>query len=186
MLVLTRKKGERLLLGDSIRISIERILGDKVRIGIEAPRDLLIVRDELGPETVEALRARLDVEQLAEAEAVATGEQIASGDDLDEWAALAEAWVQARAEIVGGLESDAHRLVSAAGSVALRDAVAALAGDLIETALGLVRGELLASQIGAIGAELVELLKIGLHFEAEEAEERAAAAELGGPDNVAR
>lgn len=47
MLVLSRKATERIRLGDSIIITIVRVSGDKVRLGIEAPADVLVLRDEL-------------------------------------------------------------------------------------------------------------------------------------------
>jgi carbon storage regulator len=47
MLVLSRKERERIRLGDSIVVTIVRVSGDKVRIGIEAPPDVLVLRDEL-------------------------------------------------------------------------------------------------------------------------------------------
>lgn len=47
MLVLTRKVGEALLIGDNIEIKITEVSGDKVRIGIEAPNSLKILRKEL-------------------------------------------------------------------------------------------------------------------------------------------
>lgn len=47
MLVLSRKEAQRIRLGDSIVITIVKIGGDKVRIGIEAPDDVLVLRDEL-------------------------------------------------------------------------------------------------------------------------------------------
>lgn len=47
MLVLSRKERERIRLGDSIVVTIVRVSGDKVRIGIEAPADVLVLRDEL-------------------------------------------------------------------------------------------------------------------------------------------
>jgi carbon storage regulator len=47
MLVLSRKESQRIRLGDSIVITIVKISGDKVRIGIEAPGDVLVLRDEL-------------------------------------------------------------------------------------------------------------------------------------------
>lgn len=47
MLVLSRKESERIRLGDSIIVTIVRVSGDKVRIGIEAPPDVLVLRDEL-------------------------------------------------------------------------------------------------------------------------------------------
>jgi carbon storage regulator len=47
MLVLSRKESQRIRLGDSIVITVVRVNGDKVRLGIEAPRDMLVLRDEL-------------------------------------------------------------------------------------------------------------------------------------------
>jgi carbon storage regulator len=47
MLVLSRKQSQRIRLGDSIVITVVRVRGDKVRLGIEAPRDMLVLRDEL-------------------------------------------------------------------------------------------------------------------------------------------
>lgn len=47
MLVLSRKVGERILLGDQIRITIVRVSGGGVRVGIEAPADIAIVREEV-------------------------------------------------------------------------------------------------------------------------------------------
>jgi carbon storage regulator len=49
MLVLSRKESQRIRLGDSIVITVVRVAGDKVRLGIEAPRDMLVLRDELEP-----------------------------------------------------------------------------------------------------------------------------------------
>ena len=47
MLVLSRKERERVRLGESIVLTIVRVSGDKVRLGIEAPDDMLVLRDEL-------------------------------------------------------------------------------------------------------------------------------------------
>lgn len=46
MLVLTRKQGEEILIGDDIRIKIIRT-GGNVRIGIDAPDHIRVVRSEL-------------------------------------------------------------------------------------------------------------------------------------------
>ena len=48
MLILSRKKGERIRIGDDVEIVVQRFQGDKVRIGIDAPKDVLILRSELG------------------------------------------------------------------------------------------------------------------------------------------
>ena len=47
MLVLSRKPGERILIGDQVAVTIVRIGPNTVRIGIEAPKDMNIVREEL-------------------------------------------------------------------------------------------------------------------------------------------
>ena len=47
MLVLSRKSGERILVGEDITVTVARLGPNNVRIGIEAPRSLNIVREEL-------------------------------------------------------------------------------------------------------------------------------------------
>jgi carbon storage regulator len=47
VLVLTRKQGEKILIGDDIVITILDVRGDSIRIGIDAPRGLGIQRDEV-------------------------------------------------------------------------------------------------------------------------------------------
>ena len=47
MLVLSRKQLEGIQIGSDIRIKIVKVDRNQVRIGIEAPPDVLIVRDEL-------------------------------------------------------------------------------------------------------------------------------------------
>lgn len=47
MLVLSRKAGESLVIGDGIVVSVLRIGPTGVRIGIEAPPEVVIVREEL-------------------------------------------------------------------------------------------------------------------------------------------
>ena len=47
MLVLSRKEGERLVIGENITLVISKIAGNRVTIGIEAPKDVKIMRSEL-------------------------------------------------------------------------------------------------------------------------------------------
>lgn len=47
MLVLSRKVGERLWIGENISITVVKVSGGGVRIGIEAPAELPVVREEL-------------------------------------------------------------------------------------------------------------------------------------------
>ncbi len=51
MLVLSRKVGERVLVGDKVVITVVRIGPNAVRLGIEAPKDMNIVREELCDES---------------------------------------------------------------------------------------------------------------------------------------
>lgn len=47
MLILTRKPGESLYIGDNIKITIVEIKGHQVRVGIDAPTELRIYREEI-------------------------------------------------------------------------------------------------------------------------------------------
>jgi carbon storage regulator len=51
MLVLSRKKGESLIIGDDIKIKILECDNDRVSIGIEAPKEIPIIRGELYEDT---------------------------------------------------------------------------------------------------------------------------------------
>ena len=53
MLILTRRPGETILIGDDVKVTIMRISGNQVRFGIEAPKDVPIVREELDQEEAE-------------------------------------------------------------------------------------------------------------------------------------
>jgi carbon storage regulator len=55
MLVLTRRVGEELVIGDGIRITLVAIHGKQVRLGITAPEHVLIRRAELGCAPAEAV-----------------------------------------------------------------------------------------------------------------------------------
>ena len=47
MLVLSRKIGERIRIGDNVTLTVVRVQGDKVRLGVEAPSDVSIHREEV-------------------------------------------------------------------------------------------------------------------------------------------
>lgn len=47
MLVLTRRVGERIQIGDDVVVTVVRIQGDKVRIGIQAPAEIVVLREEV-------------------------------------------------------------------------------------------------------------------------------------------
>ncbi len=67
MLVLTRKRGERILVGDDIVITILEIKGDAIRIGVDAPSGVRIQRHEV-------------VEAIAEANVAAAGARDEAAD----------------------------------------------------------------------------------------------------------
>lgn len=68
MLILTRKKEESILIGDSIKITVVEVQKNQVKIGIEAPKDLTVLREELVREVQkENQRAvKIDLEILRE------------------------------------------------------------------------------------------------------------------------
>ena len=47
MLVLSRKKGESIMIGDEIELVVVEVKGDQVRIGVKAPKDVGIFRREV-------------------------------------------------------------------------------------------------------------------------------------------
>ena len=67
MLVLTRKRGERILVGDDIVITILEIKGDAIRIGVDAPSGVRIQRHEV-------------IEAIAEANVAAAGAHDVAAD----------------------------------------------------------------------------------------------------------
>ncbi len=69
MLVLSRKKGQSIMLGDNIELTIIEIQGDQVRIGINAPKSVQVYRKELFLEIQEenkkaAGSSKLELESL--------------------------------------------------------------------------------------------------------------------------
>jgi carbon storage regulator len=65
MLVITRKKGESLLIGDNIEITVVKLDDGSVKLAIEAPKAVTILRKELYSEVQEenkqAVRVNMDV-----------------------------------------------------------------------------------------------------------------------------
>jgi len=47
MLVLSRKVGQRVLIGDNISVTVVRLSGGGVRLGIDAPPEMAVIRQEL-------------------------------------------------------------------------------------------------------------------------------------------
>ncbi|MCM3288568.1 carbon storage regulator CsrA [Paenibacillus sp. MER 180] len=71
MLILTRKKGQSIMLDQNIEIHIASVEGDQVKIGIKAPKDVVVLRKELVEEIVtsnqEAAAQMFDIQLLKKA-----------------------------------------------------------------------------------------------------------------------
>jgi carbon storage regulator len=57
MLILTRRVGETIMVGDEIQVSVLAVKGNQVRIGVTAPKDMPVDREEV--------RERIDAENAA-------------------------------------------------------------------------------------------------------------------------
>jgi carbon storage regulator len=71
LLILTRKSGEGLFIGDNIRITILEIRGKQIRLGIEAPPNVVVLREEIyrriQEENLQASGTRdVDVKEIAQ------------------------------------------------------------------------------------------------------------------------
>ncbi|MCP5416592.1 MAG: carbon storage regulator CsrA [Chromatiaceae bacterium] len=47
MLILTRRVGETLMIGDEVTVTVLGVKGNQVRIGVNAPRDVTVHREEI-------------------------------------------------------------------------------------------------------------------------------------------
>jgi len=52
MLVLSRKLGEKIVIGDSIIVTVVKIDRNQIRLGIEAPHEIPVYREEIAPSRV--------------------------------------------------------------------------------------------------------------------------------------
>ena len=63
MLVLSRKVGERILIGPNIAVTVVRVTGGGVRLGIEAPPELAVVREELAQAIEQEEKAKGNIQR---------------------------------------------------------------------------------------------------------------------------
>ncbi len=66
MLILTRRVGETLMIGDDVTVTVLGVKGNQVRIGVNAPRDVAVHREEI--------YERIKNEQRQQQQASANGE----------------------------------------------------------------------------------------------------------------
>ncbi len=64
MLILTRRVGETLMIGDEINVTVLGVKGNQVRIGINAPRDVSVHREEI----YDRIQREHDDEEVAQGE----------------------------------------------------------------------------------------------------------------------
>ena len=62
MLIITRKKGESLMIGDDIEITVSKIDDGSVKIGINAPKNISILRKELYEEVMEENKQAMKID----------------------------------------------------------------------------------------------------------------------------
>jgi len=53
MLVLSRRKGESVIIGDGIKVTVIDVRGDQIRLGIDAPRSVSVHREEIYQQVLE-------------------------------------------------------------------------------------------------------------------------------------
>lgn len=77
MLVLSRKRGEALLIGENVVVKVLGVEGEVVKLGIEAPREVAIYRQEV-------------YQQIRESNREAAQSRWHAGELLDQWREWAE------------------------------------------------------------------------------------------------
>lgn len=74
MLILTRRVGETVVIGDEVQVTVLGVKGNQVRLGVNAPRDVSVHRQEI--------YERIQKEQgAASGEATPPGDDAPNGDD---------------------------------------------------------------------------------------------------------
>lgn len=71
MLVLTRRVGETLIIGDNIKLTVVGLKSGQVRLGIEAPKEVQIQREELLLKEKDAQETQSEAPPVAEAKIAA-------------------------------------------------------------------------------------------------------------------
>ena len=60
MLIITRRPGERIMVGDEVVVEVMEIVGNSVRIGVQAPRSVAVYREEIYAAVRDENRAAAD------------------------------------------------------------------------------------------------------------------------------
>ena len=73
MLILSRRVGESVMIGDDVAITVLRVKGNQVRLGVNAPRSVSVQREEISDRVTATAGAALDDADLAAAQIKAAG-----------------------------------------------------------------------------------------------------------------
>jgi len=73
MLILTRRVGESLMIGDDVNVTVLGIRGNQVRIGVNAPKEVAVHREEIYD--------RIQQEKTGDSPAEDPGDEIKPADD---------------------------------------------------------------------------------------------------------
>ncbi|WP_411358994.1 carbon storage regulator CsrA [Pseudidiomarina salilacus] len=60
MLILSRRVGETLMIGDDVKITILKVSGNQIRIGVEAPKDVSVHREEVYQRVLQEKQSDVD------------------------------------------------------------------------------------------------------------------------------
>jgi carbon storage regulator len=66
MLILTRKSGESIYIGDNIKITVIEVKGPQTRIGVDAPAELRIFREEIYKQILEENKSAAEFQSVKE------------------------------------------------------------------------------------------------------------------------
>ena len=61
MLIITRKKGQSIMIGDNIEITVSKLDDGSVKLGIDAPKDMTILRKEIYEEVKNENKAAMNI-----------------------------------------------------------------------------------------------------------------------------